>query len=99
MPAEWADHDARAMQALALYAQGAEKPWPPGEEPSAPSPQDVRRALDWIVHGAAQTYDNGFVANDPNGRIGAFIQGRQSVGQQIVKLMKIKVEAFNKDQG
>ena len=100
MPAEYEAGDVRAIQALATYAQGAERPWPPGEEPAPPSPHEVKRALDWIIHKAAHTYpgpyDNGFVANDPHGRIAAFIDGRQSVGQQIVKAMKLKPEVFDK---
>jgi hypothetical protein len=43
---------------------------------------------------AAATYDNGFVAEDAHGRIAAFVDGRQFVGQQIVKLMKLKPEIF-----
>lgn len=93
-PALYEQADIRAVQALANYAQGAERPWPPGEEPPAPSPYEVKRALDWIINCAAQTYDNGFTANDPNGRIAAFIDGRQSVGQQIVKAMKLKPAIF-----
>jgi hypothetical protein len=46
--------------------------------------------LDWIIHQAAATYDAGFVPDDPNGRIAAYMDGRQSVGQQIIKLMKLK---------
>lgn len=91
-PAAYDKADIRALQALALYAQGAEQPWPLGEEPPTPTPYEVKRALDWIVHGAAQTYDNGFAPNDPGGRIAAFVDGRQSVGQQIIKLMKLKPE-------
>ena len=96
-PALHDKRDIRAIQALGLYAKAAEHPFPPGEEPAVPSPMDVKRALDWIVYGAAQTYDNGFVADDPNGRIGAFIEGRRSVGQQIIKLMQLKPEALDKD--
>ena len=97
-PAEWLPADVRAIQALALYAMGAERPWPPGEEPPAPSPADVKRAFDWIINQAAQTTDNGFLANDPHGRIGAYIDGRQSVGQQIVKLMKLSPKVFEKSE-
>lgn len=92
-PAEHEPDDIRAIQALALYALGAERPWPEGvEPPPPPSPQQVKRALDWIVHQAAQTYDNGFRPDDPHGRLAAFIDGRRSVGQQIVKLMKLRPE-------
>lgn len=93
-PAAYDQPSVRAIQALANYAMGAEKPWPPGEEPPPPSPDEVKRALDWIIIHAAQTYDNGFVPNDPGGRIAAFIDGRQSVGQQIVKAMKLSQVVF-----
>lgn len=93
-PYNLAEH--RAIQTLAIYAQGAERPWPPGEEPPVPSPQDVKRALDWIIYEAAKTYDNGFVPDDPNGHIAAYIDGCQSVGQQIVKLTKLKVDIHDK---
>lgn len=97
-PAEHAPEDIRAIQSLALYAMGAERPWPPGEEPPPPSPSEVKRALDWIIHHAAQTYDNGFRPDDAHGRLAAFIDGRRSVGQQIVKLMKLKPELKPQDE-
>lgn len=58
----------------------------------------IKRALDWIINKAAATYDNGFVADDPSGRIAAFVDGRQFVGQQIVKLMKLKPDLFRADR-
>ena len=90
-PATYEAADIRAIQSLATYALGAERPWPPGEEPPVPSPADVKLALEWIINQAAQTYDNGFVADDPHGRIAAFVDGRQSVGQQIVKAMRLNI--------
>ena len=100
-PALYEQGDIRAVQALANYAQLAEIAWDPatmGPPPEVPSPFEVKRALDWIVNSAAQTYDNGFVNNDPGGRIAAFIDGRQSVGQQIVKAIKLSHAVFeNKD--
>jgi hypothetical protein len=63
------------------------------------TPEQQKRALDWIVVKAAATYDNGFVAEDAHGRIAAFVDGRQSVGQQIVKLMKLKPEIFEGERG
>jgi hypothetical protein len=86
-PAEYDQEDVRAIQTLAQYADGS------GE---AVSPAQCRRALDWIILKAAATYDNGFVAHDPGGHIGAFIDGRQSVGQQIVKLIKLTHKVFEK---
>lgn len=99
MPAIYEQPDVRAIQALAEYARLAAGAWDEetmGPAPATPSPADVKRALDWIIHAAAQTYDNGFVPNDPNGRIAAYIDGRQSVGQQIVKLSKLKPAIFEK---
>lgn len=101
-PAGYDIADVRAIQALGLYAQGAERPWPEGEEPPPPTPAEVKRALDWIIHAAARTYDNGTAAsldaNDPHGRIGAFVDGCRFVGTQIVKLMRIKPALLEKDK-
>jgi len=94
MPARYEVADIRAIQALAMYAMGAERPWEPGQEPPVPSAADVKRALDWIINSAAQISDNGFSPTDTNGRIAAYIDGRQSVGQQIVKLMRLKPALF-----
>ena len=90
-PPAYDDADARAVQALVLYAQQAVMPMQDGEEQPAPSPSECKRALDWIIHKAAATYENGFVANDASGRIGAFMEGRRFVGQQIIKLSKLKI--------
>ncbi len=96
-PADYDQADVRAIQALANYAQLAAVAWDEqemGPAPEAPSPSEVKRALDWIVNSAAQTYDTSFVADDSNGRIGAFVEGRRSVGMQIVKLIRLKPEAI-----
>jgi hypothetical protein len=98
-PADYDQPDVRAVQSVTEYARLAVEAWDEttmGPAPATPSPPDVKRFLDWIIYGAAQTYDNGFVADDPNGRIGAYIQGRQSVGQQIIKLMRLKPAIFEK---
>jgi hypothetical protein len=96
-PAEYKKEDVQAIQTLAAYARLAVEVWDEkakGAPPPPPSPFQVKLALDWIVLKAAQTYDNSFEANDPNGRIGAFLEGRRSVGQQIIKLMTWKIEAL-----
>jgi hypothetical protein len=90
-PPAYSDDDIRAIQSIALFAMGATTPWKPGQEPPAPTPLDCKRALDWIINHACATYENAFVANDPNGRIGAFMEGRRFSGQQIVKLTKLKI--------
>lgn len=83
-PADYEVADIRAIQALTAGTATADQ---------------QKRALDWIVTKAAATYDNGFVADDPHGRVAAFVDGRQFVGQQIVKLMKLKPEIFEGDSG
>lgn len=90
-PAEYDEKDIRALQSLALYAKGADDP---KYRHLVPGPEDTRRALDWIIHKAAQTYESSFTAADPNGRIGAYIEGRRSVGSQLIKLLSLKPDAF-----
>ncbi len=65
--------DVRAIQALARGEAG---------------PDDQRRALDWIVHRAAQTYDEPFYAE--NARVTDYVLGRRSVGLALVKLIRLK---------
>jgi hypothetical protein len=95
-PPLYNDREILAVQALARYAQSATVKTD-GEEPPPPSALDCKVALDWIINMAAATYDNGFIANDHSGRIAAFMDGRQFVGQQLVKLMKLKPELFKKN--
>lgn len=85
--------DIRAIQTLVLYAQGAEHPWEPGQEPPIPSPSDVKRALDWIIWKAAGTYEETFVPGCPD--ITQHLQGRRSVGLAITKLMRLKPEVLD----
>ncbi len=92
LPAKIKKADARAMQALALYAQGAVVPPSPGEEVPPPSAHDCKHILDWIVETVCRANDIGFVMDDPNGRIGAFMDGRQYVAKQIVMAMKLRPE-------
>ncbi|MCK9549133.1 hypothetical protein [Aquamicrobium sp.] len=98
-PADYDQADVRAIQALANYAQLAVVAWNEqemGPAPEVPSPFEVKRALDWIINNAAQTYDTSFVADDANGRVGAFVEGRRSVGMQLVKLMRLKADVVKK---
>lgn len=56
------------------------------------SPEQQKRALDWIIQQAAGTYD---LAYRPGGEEGSrdttFALGRVFVGQQIVKMMKLSL--------
>lgn len=97
-PADYGKGDVRAIQALAQYAQLAEVAWDPetmGPPPATPSPFEVKRALDCIIHKLAQTYDEPFAPGQPD--VVSYVLGRRSVGLQIVKLMKIKAETIEGD--
>lgn len=99
-PAPYEAGDVRAIQALVQYAQLAEVAWDEntmGPAPNVPSPWEVKRALDWIIHRAAQTYDDPFTPGQPD--VAQYVMGRRSVGLQIVKLMRLKPAAIfdNKD--
>lgn len=95
-PPPYEQTDVRAVQSLAQYAMGADRPWPPGEEPPVPSPHDVKRALDWIIKTAASTYDDPFEAGQPD--VVDYMLGRRSVGLAIVKLIALKPAIFDKDK-
>lgn len=95
-PPAYEQADVRAVQTLALYAQEAVMPSPPGDAPPPPSPEMVKRALDWIIQNAAGTYDEPFVAGQPD--VVNYALGRRSVGLAIVKLMKLKQSVFDKDK-
>ena len=92
---DYDQHDIRAIQSLALYAQGAVRPWEPGQEPPTPSPADVKRALDWIIEKAAGTYDEPFTPGQSD--VTNYRTGRRSVGLAIIKLMRLKPEVLNKE--
>lgn len=72
-PPVWETEHIHAMQALAKGEAG---------------PIEQRRALDWIIHKAAMTYDEPF---DPDSaRVTDYVLGRRSVGLAIVKLINLK---------
>lgn len=52
------------------------------------------RAIRWIVERAAMTYDQAFVPGSAD--VTAFIEGRRSVGNQIVKLVNLDLVALKK---
>lgn len=79
-PAQWEKADANAIRALAV-----------GEA----SPEQQRRAMQWIIEQAAGTYDAHFFPSD---RETSFALGRAHVGQQIVKLIKLNPKLVRSDE-
>lgn len=88
--------DIRSVQLLAMYAKGAEQPWPPGDEPPVPTPHDVKRVFDLVVHKLSQRYEDpamaAFEAKDPN--VVWYMSGRLSVGKALSKIMVLRAEHF-----
>ena len=76
-PAEWGPSDAGAIQALMR-----------GDAP----PHLQQRALDFIITKLCRTYDMPYRPGDNDGRRDTdFALGMQWVGQQIVKLTKVRI--------
>lgn len=93
-PSTYTDADIRAIQSLFLYAKAADDP---AYKHLVPGPQDIKRALDWIIYSAGQYNENPTAATLgklDGERMAAFVDGRKSVAQQIVKLSKLKPEHF-----
>lgn len=56
------------------------------------TPDQQLRALKWVIEAAAGTYEHTFVpgAHDQS----TYLEGRRSVGLQVVKLLKVDVAAM-----
>lgn len=80
-PAPWENHEATAIQAL--FSGNA-------------NPDQQRTAVKWILDGACNLYDLSFRPGEAGRRDTDFAEGRRFVGQQMVKLSKLNVEAFRK---
>lgn len=78
-PAPWDLPDAAAIQALTF---------------GTASPDQQRRALEWIVNSACGTYDSEYRSND---REHAYASGRRFVGLQIVKMTKLNLGKLKKE--
>jgi len=74
----------RAVQAVMLYGIGSR------DDP--PSAHDCKVALDWIIEEAAGTYNETFVAGEPDAS--DYLAGRRSVGLALVKMFRLKPELF-----
>ena len=79
LPAAWDIPEAAAVQALAH---------------GTATPDQQRRALEWIVNSACGTYDEDYRSND---REHAFVSGRRNIGLQIVKLTKLNLGKLKKE--
>jgi len=80
-PAPYSKYDIYALKAL--------------QEGNA-SPHQQQRALAWIIHTAARTYDLTYHPGGSEGdRDTAFAAGKQFVGQQVVKLVNYDASLLN----
>lgn len=83
-PAEWELADASAMQGLAN---------------GTASPEQQKRALRWIIEQASGLYDMSFHPGGEEGRRDTdFAEGRRSVGNQIVKLIKADLATMRRKE-
>lgn len=80
-PASYNLKDIRAVQAVGAGTASA---------------TEQKRALDWIVNKAAQTYDEPFVSGQDDVR--CYVLGRRSVGLAIVKLLRLKPDLFRAER-
>lgn len=84
-PAQFEPADATAFQALAR---------------GNATPDQQKRALDWLVKKACRTYDMSY---RPGGEDGArdtvFAEGQRSIGLQIVKLLNLKIGLISTTRG
>lgn len=76
-PIDWDLPDAAALQALSA---------------GTATPEQQKRALNWIVYKACGTYDLDY---RPDDREHAFTSGRRFVGLECVKLLKINTGALS----
>jgi hypothetical protein len=84
-PPSFEPADAAALQALARGSATMDQ---------------QKRALNWIVHNACATYDLAYRPGAGDGeRDTSFALGRQFVGQQIVKLLNLKIGLIKAREG
>lgn len=82
-PPVWLPKHVSAMQAL---------------ERGQASHEQQKTALDWIINGAAATYDEPYRPGEAGRRDTDFALGRAFVGRQIVKLMRLNLAALPKKE-
>lgn len=81
-PASYEDDDVEAVKAVAA---------------GNATPGQQKRALQWIVHKAAMTYDEMFVPGQAD--VGHHLTGRRNVGNQILKLVNTPIDLLTKPKG
>lgn len=80
LPASYEKADISAVQAMAC---------------GIASPDQQKRALDWIIHQVAATYDMPYRPGGQDGeRDSCFAAGKMYVGQQIIKALKMNLGAI-----
>lgn len=62
------------------------------------SPDAQQRALRWIIEKAAGTYEPSYRPGGEGERDTAFAEGRRHVGLQIVKLLKLNLQAMRNNK-
>lgn len=60
------------------------------------SPEQQKRALDWLIRVGAATYNATFFPGSPDAS--AFAEGRRYVGLEVIKLLSVNTSAFVKDK-
>ena len=55
-----------------------------------------KRALDWIIHAAAGTYDLSFRPGNDGERDTAFAEGRRFVGLSLVKIINTPIDQLSR---
>lgn len=80
--APWEYADAAALQALMA---------------GTATPEQQKRALDWVIHAAAFTYQTTFFPGEPDAC--HFAEGRRFVGNKILTLLKLNLPAIIQAKG
>ena len=101
MAGEQPDVPRRQKKSLAESAAWLPAPWELADVSAIQALQagtadagQQRRALDWIIMQASATYERAY--RPESARDTDFMLGRQSVGQQIVKLLKLSMAALRR---
>ena len=103
MAGEQPDAPKRAKKQLSESAAWLPAPWELADvsavqalQTGTADPEQQRRALDWIIMQAAGTYEMGY--RPESARDTDFMLGRQFVGKQIVKLLKLSIAAMRRNE-